>query len=151
MILHHTAGVASLATRWPLPLSKSHICAGAHVVPPMLSAMSAIVALIALIFRAFGSSMQRFSRMLMMPRDISCGTRNRSLFVPLCRPLSMRPRRHDRFVLIGLCWLNGHSEIPSPSHTDTYTQPLVICGELYKLLHAFRTSVALISDPELCA
>ncbi len=38
------------------------ICAGAPFVPPMLSATSAIVCLIALIFRAFGSSMQRFSR-----------------------------------------------------------------------------------------
>ncbi len=34
------------------------ICAGAHFVQPMLSVMSAIVCLIALIFRAFGSSMQ---------------------------------------------------------------------------------------------
>ncbi len=43
------------------------ICAGAPFVPPMLSATSAIVSLIALIFRAFGSSMQRFFRILMMP------------------------------------------------------------------------------------
>ncbi len=34
------------------------ICAGAHFVRPLLSVMSAIVCLIALIFRAFGSSMQ---------------------------------------------------------------------------------------------
>ncbi len=34
------------------------ICAGAHFVQPMLSVMSAIGCLIALIFRAFGSSMQ---------------------------------------------------------------------------------------------
>ncbi len=26
----------------------------------------------------------------------------------------MRPRHHDRIVLIGLCWLNGHSEFPPP-------------------------------------
>ncbi len=36
------------------------ICAGAHFVPPMLSATSAIVSLIALIFRTFGNSIQRF-------------------------------------------------------------------------------------------
>ncbi len=43
------------------------ICAGAHFVQPPLSVMSAIVCLIALIFRAFGSSMQRFSGILMTP------------------------------------------------------------------------------------
>ena len=26
----------------------------------------------------------------------------------------MRPRRYDRFVLIGLCWLYGRSEFPPP-------------------------------------
>ncbi len=36
-------------------------------VPPMLSATSVIVSLIALIFRSFGSSMHRFSRILKMP------------------------------------------------------------------------------------
>ncbi len=41
--------------------------AGAHFVPPMLLATSAIVSLIALIFRAFGISMQGFFRILMMP------------------------------------------------------------------------------------
>ncbi len=41
--------------------------AGAHFVRPLLSVMSAIVCLIALIFRAFGSSMQRFSGILMTP------------------------------------------------------------------------------------
>ncbi len=25
-----------------------------------------------------------------------------------------RPRQHDRFVLIGLCWLYGRSEFPPP-------------------------------------
>ena len=29
-------------------------------------------------------------------------------------PLSMRPGQHDRFVLIGLCWLYGRSEFPPP-------------------------------------
>ncbi len=38
------------------------ICAGAHFVQAMLSVMSAIVCLIALIFRAFGSSMQMIFR-----------------------------------------------------------------------------------------
>ncbi len=28
-------------------------------------------------------------------------------------PLSMRPRHHDRFVPIGLCWLNGRSGFSS--------------------------------------
>ena len=32
--------------------------------------------------------------------------------VLLYGPLSMRPRQHDRFVLIGLCWLYGRSEFP---------------------------------------
>ncbi len=36
--------------------------AGAHFVPPMLSVMSAIVCLIALIFRAFGSSIKNIFR-----------------------------------------------------------------------------------------
>ncbi len=36
-------------------------------VRPLLSVMSAIVCLISLIFRAFGSSMQRFSGILMTP------------------------------------------------------------------------------------
>ncbi len=32
-------------------------------------------------------------------------------------PLSIRPRQHDRFVLIGLCWLYGRSEFPPlPRH-----------------------------------
>ncbi len=26
----------------------------------------------------------------------------------------MRPRHYDRFVLIGLCWLYGRSEVPPP-------------------------------------
>ncbi len=26
----------------------------------------------------------------------------------------MRPRRYERFVLIGLCWLYGRSEFPLP-------------------------------------
>ncbi len=43
------------------------ICAGAHFVPPMLLATSTIVSMIARVFRAFGSSMQRLSRILMMP------------------------------------------------------------------------------------
>ncbi len=43
-----------------------------------------------------------------------CGTTTRSLFVLLFWPLSMRPRQHDRFVLIGLCWLYGRSEFPPP-------------------------------------
>ena len=53
------------------------ICAGAHFVPPMLSATSAIVSLIALIFRAFGSTMHRFSR-------IWKGHRRAILFAVVC-------------------------------------------------------------------
>ncbi len=41
---------------------------------------------------------EQFCRILMM----SCGTRNRGLFVLLCKPLSMEARHHDRFVLVGL-------------------------------------------------
>ncbi len=40
---------------------------GAHSVPPMLWKRSAIASLIALVVRAFGNSMQSFSRILMMP------------------------------------------------------------------------------------
>ncbi len=49
-----------------------------------------------------------------MPWDLSCDTSIRSLFVLLCWPLSMRPRQHDRFVHIGLCWLYGRGEFPPP-------------------------------------
>ncbi len=42
----------------------------------------------------------------------------KSLFVLLYWPLSMRPRQHDRFVLIGLCWLYGRSEFPPPPPHD---------------------------------
>ena len=53
------------SVRIPCQLSKAglgcpgchDIYAGAHLVPPLLSATSAIVSLIALVFRAFGSSM----------------------------------------------------------------------------------------------
>ncbi len=91
----------------------------------MLSATSAIVSLIALIFRAFGSSMQRFSRVLMMPGDLSCGTRTRSLFVLalLCWPLSMRPRQHDRFVFVGLCWLYRRNKFPPPPVSAIVNRP----------------------------
>ncbi len=60
-IFHFRVGAHSL------PVWCHDICAGAPFVPPMLSATSTIVSLIALIFRAFGSSMQRFFRILMMP------------------------------------------------------------------------------------
>ncbi len=42
------------------------ICAGAHFVPPMLLATSAIVSLTGLGFRTFGSNMHRFSRIHMV-------------------------------------------------------------------------------------
>ncbi len=45
----------------------------------------------------------------------------RSLFVLLSWPLSMRPRQHDRFVLIGLCWLYGRTEFPPPPYKATNT------------------------------
>ncbi len=45
---------------------------------------------------------------------MACGTRTRSPFVLVCWPLSMRLRQHDRFVLIGLCWLYGRSDFPPP-------------------------------------
>ena len=38
----------------------------------------------------------------------------------LCWPLSMRSRHHDRFVLIGLCWLYGRNEFPPPSRRSMY-------------------------------
>ncbi len=42
------------------------------------------------------------------------------MFVLLYWPLSVRPRQHDRFVLIGLCWLYGRSEFPpSPPQCST--------------------------------
>ncbi len=47
-------------------------------------------------------------------QGLSCGTRTRSLFVLLCWPLSVRPRQHEKFALIGLCWLYGRSEFPPP-------------------------------------
>ncbi len=65
-------------------------------------------------FQGLGSSMHGFSRILMMPWGPSCGTRTRNLFVLLCWPLSMRSRQHDRFVLVGVCWLYGSSESPPP-------------------------------------
>ncbi len=37
--------------------------------------------------------------------EVSHVERNRSPFVLLCWPFSMRRRQQDRFVLIGLCWL----------------------------------------------
>ncbi len=41
----------------------------------------------------------------------------------LCWPLSMRPRQHDRIVLIGLCWLYGRSEFsPPPPLGSVWTQ-----------------------------
>ncbi len=63
-IFHFRVGAHSLPVeQGRMRCLKCHdICAGAHFVPPMLSATSAIVSLIALIFRAFGSSMQRFFR-----------------------------------------------------------------------------------------
>ncbi len=77
-------------------------------------------ALIALSSRAFGSSMRRCG-ILMMPLDFSCSTWNRILFVLLCWPLSMRPRQHDRFVLIGLGWLYGLSKFPPPPHAKDHS------------------------------
>ncbi len=68
-IFHFRVGAHSLPVeqgRIEMPKVPRH-CAGAHFVQPMLSVMSVIVCLIALIFRAFGSSMQGFSRILMMP------------------------------------------------------------------------------------
>ncbi len=43
------------------------ICATARYVPPVLWATSATVSLIALTFRAFGNSMQKLSRIVMVP------------------------------------------------------------------------------------
>ncbi len=59
-IFHFRVGAHALpVSRAGLRCLRCHgICAGAHFVQPMLSVMSAIVCLIALIFRAFGSSMQ---------------------------------------------------------------------------------------------
>ncbi len=68
-IFHFRVGAHSLPIeqgRVGIPRVPRHY-AGAHFVPPLLSATSAILCLIALGFRAFGSSMQKFSRILMMP------------------------------------------------------------------------------------
>ncbi len=69
LIFHFRVGVIPCRlSRAGLGCPRYHdICAKAHFVPPIPSAMSAIVSLIALIFRTFGSSMQRFSWIFMMP------------------------------------------------------------------------------------
>ncbi len=83
--------------------------------------MSAIVSLIALIFRVCGSRLQRIFQ---DSHDalISLKWYNRSRFWLLCWPLSMRPGHHDRFVLIGLCWLNGRGKSLSLSHLSSSTR-----------------------------
>ena len=82
----------------------------------MLSATSAIVSLIALIviFRAFGSNMQEFYRILMM--SLMWHKDQKSVCALVLAIMTVKPRQHDRFVLIGLCWLCGRSEIPLPPH-----------------------------------
>ncbi len=83
------------------------ICAGAHFLPPVLWATSAIadpcVFFIALIFsfRAFVYGMLGFFRILM--RSLMQHKDQKSVLLYLA--LSLRPRQHIRFVLIGLCWL----------------------------------------------
>ena len=42
----------------------------------------------------------------------------------------MRSRQHDRFVLIGLCWLYGRSELPPPP-PRTLSGGLFRCALLY--------------------
>ncbi len=46
--------------------------------------------------------------------NVAQGGGGGSMFVLLYWPLLMEPRQHDRFVLIGLCWLYGRSEFPPP-------------------------------------
>ena len=65
---HFSGGCSFRLSRAGLRCLRCHdICAGAPFVPPMLSATSAIVSLIVLIFRAFGRNMRRLFRILMMP------------------------------------------------------------------------------------
>ncbi len=48
----------------------------------------------------------------------------------LCWPLSNMPRHHHRFVLISLCWLYAHSELPPPPPSPPpppYVYPFVYC------------------------
>ncbi len=47
-------------------------------------------------------------------------------FVLLCWPLSMRPRQHDRFVLIGLCWLYGRSDFSPPPPVLACSAPSLV-------------------------
>ncbi len=41
--------------------------------------------------------------------------------VPPLPPPPKRPRHHDRFDLIGLCWLYGRSELPPPMKGKSVT------------------------------
>ena len=54
-------------------------------------------------------------------------------------PLSMRPRQHDRFVLLGLCWLYGRSEFPPPPPPALQWHGL--CLHAHRPSHLALTSV----------
>ncbi len=51
----------------------------------------------------------------------------------------MRPRQHDRFVLIGLCWLYGRSEFPPPYYG---TSAWKFCKTMW-MMHGWTPYVAI--------
>ncbi len=59
---------------------------------------------------------------------LSCGTRTRSLLVLLYWPLSKRPRPHEGFILIGICWLYGLGEFPPPELTWSFWNSKMECA-----------------------
>ncbi len=46
------------------------------------------------------------------------------------------PRQHDRFVLIGLCWLYGRNEIPPPQSLPLKMNP--VPGKSFSTLESFQ-------------
>ncbi len=59
--------------------------------------------------------------------------------VNLSLSLSVRPRQHDRFVLIGLCWLYGHSEFQYLFHrAHVYIQTSDSCRVLMGMCKCHR-------------
>ncbi len=85
-----------------------HIGAGRYGYAP------AIVSMIALIFRAFGSSMQSFFQNFYDAMRSLMWHKDQKSVCALVLAIVNEPRQHDRFVLIGLCWLYGRSEYPPP-------------------------------------
>ncbi len=87
--------------------------ASRHVRSAAVVLMSRAVVAVGLTITSIALHTETF-RMLRMPCCLPCGTRTRSLCVLLYWTLSRRPRHHDRFLLIGLCWLWGCCEFPPP-------------------------------------